>query len=555
MNLTKALLLLSSLATTFFPNNRENTPLIKTTSDIGQNTLSSTALVPQFTPPSEKEMEWLRDLDETESVVSEIDETEVEEVESDITNSDPTPPVNNVNIDSSSSHVLPLFAAGAALRAAEHLTKDSTATSPQFLQLKEVITIGRANYQIETKLPLNTSAEQKELFKTAFRDEILKRIIEKDSIDTKKPFNVSFPKEAAFSVTPKDQKEIVFDLAKDVEAAKKIGSVREILLEISKTDPSVQVNLDASWKNLAPPQQAIVTKPVEKKSKVNAPFGMRNQGNDCWAIAMLHLILSSKPTCAWIEKEETQKDPKVGALTQFYRSYRTARVKTPRPKQVDSPSGAIRDMLFKGSGSTQQDIQEGLDGILKQMPDAPTLEITAFYEKDPSIHSSSEKSNYTKIQLPPDQTNCDLTKSMKNHFDEPFEIAKEQKIHIAGVQEEVSATRIIRAYEQPPEELWIHLNRFNGDLRSKNMAPVTIPQKLTIPMKDGTTRAYKLNAIANHLRESNKLSSGHYTAERLIDGQWYDCNDETVTEISRGVNEDITSNEAYVLHYELVTSP
>ena len=85
-----------------------------------------------------------------------------------------------------------------------------------------------------------------------------------------------------------------------------------------------------------------------------------------------------------------------------------------------------------------------------------------------------------------------------------------------GLQTASKMRRIIKF----PQNLLIGIQRagLNGQKRFLN--PVSLPMAFT-PL--GSTEVYHLRCVAHHTGRTSR--SGHYVAQRLFDGGWWDCND------------------------------
>uniref|UniRef100_A0A131XQ27 ubiquitinyl hydrolase 1 n=1 Tax=Ixodes ricinus TaxID=34613 RepID=A0A131XQ27_IXORI len=105
-----------------------------------------------------------------------------------------------------------------------------------------------------------------------------------------------------------------------------------------------------------------------------------------------------------------------------------------------------------------------------------------------------------------------------------------------------------------PKILVLHLKRFSPGERFRAKLNTRVEFPLTnldlCPyMSNSHYVMYNLYAVSNH---SGSTYSGHYTATCLHpkSGEWHECNDTKVTEVS---SSRVASSEAYVLFYEAAT--
>ena len=106
-------------------------------------------------------------------------------------------------------------------------------------------------------------------------------------------------------------------------------------------------------------------------------------------------------------------------------------------------------------------------------------------------------------------------------------------------------------FDKSPDALCLQLMRFSNK-GHKIKSLVEYPELLKIEVEDMVSpseQEYQLVAVVSH--HGNSITSGHYTAHVLRNGQWYSTNDSTVAQSSKLAARSL---EAYILMYEKITS-
>ena len=98
-----------------------------------------------------------------------------------------------------------------------------------------------------------------------------------------------------------------------------------------------------------------------------------------------------------------------------------------------------------------------------------------------------------------------------------------------------------------PQLLVLHLSRFSGAIVKIHTLVEFTTELCTVCMKDGNGQAisYRLTGMIRHTGES--IKAGHYIAYVLIDGEWYEANDERMRLVSWPI---VRSLQAYILFYQ-----
>lgn len=111
------------------------------------------------------------------------------------------------------------------------------------------------------------------------------------------------------------------------------------------------------------------------------------------------------------------------------------------------------------------------------------------------------------------------------------------------------------SFQKLPKYLVLHLKRFQTTNSYKKLSTLVEFPLTNLDMSPflaksviGSPRRYDLYAISNH---NGTPFMGHYTAncKHPITGEWYNCNDSTVTKIS---TPKLVNADAYILFYEAV---
>ena len=80
----------------------------------------------------------------------------------------------------------------------------------------------------------------------------------------------------------------------------------------------------------------------------------------------------------------------------------------------------------------------------------------------------------------------------------------------------------------------------------KKDTPVQVPDVLPIALANGERREYRLVSFVNH--HGSTIESGHYTANRTINGRNYHMSDDRVTLVDRAARDEAL-RQAYLLCY------
>ena len=98
-----------------------------------------------------------------------------------------------------------------------------------------------------------------------------------------------------------------------------------------------------------------------------------------------------------------------------------------------------------------------------------------------------------------------------------------------------------------PQLLVLHLSRFSGGILKIHTLVEFTTELCTVCIKDGNGQpiSYRLTGMIRHAGMS--IEAGHYIAYVVIDGEWYEANDERMGLVSWPV---VCSLQAYMLFYQ-----
>ena len=98
-----------------------------------------------------------------------------------------------------------------------------------------------------------------------------------------------------------------------------------------------------------------------------------------------------------------------------------------------------------------------------------------------------------------------------------------------------------------PQLLVLHLSRFSGGIVKIHTLVEFTTELCTVCIKDGNGQpiSYRLTGMIRHSGVS--IEAGHYIAYVLIDGEWYEANDERMGLVSWPI---VCSLQAYMLFYQ-----
>lgn len=414
----------------------------------------------------------------------------------------------------------------------------ATPSTPSRTLVSGFENIGKMKYKIEAYLPAETTKENIDLFMVAFKDQILKTIVNDPKFHPKGVFTVSL-EERAFSATDTTTGEIQkFDIPTENETTKKIiRCIRGVLLK-SYTPTSIQKHWTELRSSLPPP---LI-------NAVHIPQGIKRLGQNCWINATLQLLMSSKTFQEWIEQQADEKS-NLYPLHRFFKIY-TQQIKG----ELDSQK--IREMITAQQSdiscdkNTQQDANTALSHILSFYPEEKKgqLQKISTYKPDKTT-TINERSALLSVAI---TDSASLQEMLESHFSETPHDQHITEKDSNGTETKYQAVRVETSYVTAPPELWIQIKRFkNKDKKvSKDEREIDIPDKITVPLANGSKASYKLTGHINH---KGDLDSGHYKAYIQAEDKLYCCNDEQV-DITPDAEREAARSQAYLLHYELEKS-
>ncbi len=290
-----------------------------------------------------------------------------------------------------------------------------------------------------------------------------------------------------------------------------------------------------------------VCAPAVRACVVNAPVGLKNVSNNCWANSMLQFLMNiSNYRDAILRGGDTP-------LTQNMRRYLEAERKQERvARQVNTQEiraflSSDRRTHIDGSSSRQEDVSEALEYIFQQ---ADLYNGVSEHAVDKVPREMPESSPFIGLSLGA----CDK-RPFAEHISQYFNfktdegILRERKfIGNAPVDFTVKQERFYRQDVQETGKV----------LQGKHLQKIDVPRRYMLPAHFTTEEQkdtpYECDAFISHIGQ--RLNSGHYVAyvkKQNARGRstFWECNDSQVTKITEE-NFFSKMTEAYFLHFRKV---
>ena len=280
--------------------------------------------------------------------------------------------------------------------------------------------------------------------------------------------------------------------------------------------------------------------------------GLVNLGNTCYLNSLLQAFMhtnSVRSSISVLPQESIQTSHFLGNMTALFHAQWEGEDQGPiKPRSLFKNLHAHNPLLFRRN--IQQDAHEAFIALANLMREAhESLDLFRF-----SINTA------LRCENGPHSSNLDQTQGMVllvPRLDIP--VALEDLISeylrpesIAGVAAcwGRTAQRAIEVV-QLPRVVVFSLNR-NDYTNPKILTAVRFPDEISASLllasnpDDG--RRYRLTAVVNHLGVS--VDSGHYTANVLLNGEWWNADDSVVRKLKELAH---VSRKAALLFYELVS--
>jgi hypothetical protein len=214
-----------------------------------------------------------------------------------------------------------------------------------------------------------------------------------------------------------------------------------------------------------------------------------------------------------------------------------------RPYQQEDAHEFLRALLSTlAMNGRNRELSSLFDGLLESS-------VTCLTCGRPSL----TRDRYMDLSLDIGSPKIETLEDALEEFTKTETLSGENKVHCVKCKTKRTATKGLRL-ATAPSILVCHLKRFAFD---KNGGLVRLSKKVNFPLEldmenymsnlnRGRPPPYELVAVLVH--QGKSCEWGHYIAYVKNHGQWYCCNDSTVTAVSL---EKVLSQQAYILMYEV----
>ncbi len=305
-------------------------------------------------------------------------------------------------------------------------------------------------------------------------------------------------------------------------------------------------------------RQAKRTYVPSNKNKATLPHGLkRGLTNNCYVIASTQLLAS-------IPENVLHTQNSLSALNNFRK-----KGTSPSPKFVENMKKLGWNNASNANSPNQQDAQEFLSKFLEATENPNTKSHPLYFNlintKQYSVKKRCKYENATQfpgsflkiskpqlhgsIMFPIEQKDAtleDLFKSYcscKKRFDSNNHTIDQGNVKGAL---EIQSEQV--QFKNPQDHILFSVKRFTSS-GGKNYTPLKINPTFSIKQKYIQNQKqdvrYQIQAFIHHEGTS---ASGHYTAFRLIDGIWYEFNDDKVTPIYNKHYLQQKLNTAYIYY-------
>jgi ubiquitin C-terminal hydrolase len=263
------------------------------------------------------------------------------------------------------------------------------------------------------------------------------------------------------------------------------------------------------------------------------PRALIRTGNNCYMVSMMQVLMNNQTFIKkFYEVKEWPRDPKgqavVECLGRFIDAYCSSEVSD---EEVEESLIKLKEELNLGSSHLTGGVgaQQDANCVLMYLLDILEIKFRIRQTIKPS-----EGSYPSSIKIDPMNL---ITVDFKDTLDESLELffnATDIEYQVEPKKPTVSATKSFQL-DELPEILPIFIKRYKSDL-SKESGPISTTAKinlsvyLTYDFKDLNSCEYEVESVILH---TGGLEGGHYIAQVCKDGQWYECNDQSVRPIDQ----------------------
>lgn len=366
-----------------------------------------------------------------------------------------------------------------------------------------------------------------------------------------------------------------------VDAHEKNEAVTRVVNRMEREIPSDYLSFALNQAGASSIQGAQVSSTSTSTGpRVLAPVGFHNTLFNCWCISLLQMVVSIPSLReAYTTFANTFRNQQANDMTlEFDRPYRkylrraleiyddNIQTGTAIDASVSQKVRLAISYFYNGISndvSVQEDVCEALMLILGACVPA---ENSLFAELELSYQGTNREGYHSSYKTGPSTGIILELQGKESHtFDqllrEYFDVEIEDNYTEDG-EMQTAVMRETKQYIHAPAEFLLTLQRFNRSLgeTTKNCRDLDVPLKTTLPefsvKGDDGTHEYELDAFVVH--DGMDFNYGHFYTFKKVEGRWWRCNDNSVSEVSEAVVVDVLHHgsldgrTSYLHHYRKV---